>query len=994
MKRKSTLYIIIILLSGVGLLSAQNPFIKNYTTFDGLPSNNVYQAYQDSKKFIWFATDAGVCRFDGSSYMHLCKKDGLSCNDVVRIKEDSTGRIWFFNMDATLNYYYNGRIFNNKNAPFLDSLVSLELFRDFFEDSDHTLYFYHNHQREIFSLDTANQVTRFKLPSLMVQNLLKPQQVEGMDVRHLERHNETFYLWTISGLILMQELNNSPVLVPDSPLYKAVFKDSESLFILINKSHGAKYEIQKLDGLYNIDTTVFPISINSEYVSAVIEDESSHIWVSTYDEGVYCYNGKSLLRHYDIKQAQAVIEDHEKNIWITSLKDGAFKLNPQSDKRIHFGKETFDGKGISGLDGSNDLGIWLTNGQMVYLFMNNEFIPLDIPDVEGNLDEILQCGEHTLIVGELSTQYYAIEGLYTDTAHKIISYRNFRPSLRPFKKLTKNKDGTEIITWDFFTVIRINPENISGWKSYDLGERVFNAYYDSDGVIIVNASRNFILREDDLQYAPTLARFDNRIISDHVNLEDSADIYNIEGDSIFILYNGHIYDLSSSWNYPLDLHIKHFEYHSPVLFMATSNNIFYCREPEKIISGKPAGLHMIETSFRNIHGILYRNDQLHVASDDGLTVISSHFLKDTLVNSPIPYFQAIMVNDLQEGPGNNTLIMKGRNKIHIDFSSINFSSSPVIFSYMLNGLDDNWQTANGSSVVYEKLPRGEYEFRLRVRKPMSDWSEPVKMNIRIKATFWEHPLFIISMFVLFAGIIHLLLVWKKNIEMKRQEVEHQLVLLEQRALQSMMNPHFIFNSLGSIQNYLLQNRSREAGQYLAEFARLIRQNLGASNSAMINLEEEVDRLKNYLDLEKMRMEDRFEFKLSVDQSLDRSKLMIPSMIIQPFVENSVWHGISNIKEYGSIEVRFFKNDHKTIKIIVEDNGIGYDRTGTAISARSSKHLKMGMNMTQKRLDLLGKKFNAATGITIRETYPGRQNPGTHVEITVPFAYGSTKINQL
>jgi ligand-binding sensor domain-containing protein len=131
---------VLILIFYAGLsVYAQTPYIQNLTTSDGLPSNQVYQVYHDSRKFIWFATDAGVARYDGSSFMYLRKRDGLNSNQIVRIKEDSQGRLWFFNLNATLNFYKNGILYNSENAPFLDSLSSKFFFLDFYEDTHSTL---------------------------------------------------------------------------------------------------------------------------------------------------------------------------------------------------------------------------------------------------------------------------------------------------------------------------------------------------------------------------------------------------------------------------------------------------------------------------------------------------------------------------------------------------------------------------------------------------------------------------------------------------------------------------------------------------------------------------------------------------------------------------------------------------------------------------------------------------------------------------------------
>ena len=123
-------------------LWAQNPFIKNYTVTDGLPTNKIYCVFKDTKGFIWFGTDDGVLKFDGSNFRQYDVEDGLSDMLVVRIKEDLEGRIWFLNLNGTVNYYQNNRIYNGENAPFLDEMKTNFFFHDFFQDKDSILYFY------------------------------------------------------------------------------------------------------------------------------------------------------------------------------------------------------------------------------------------------------------------------------------------------------------------------------------------------------------------------------------------------------------------------------------------------------------------------------------------------------------------------------------------------------------------------------------------------------------------------------------------------------------------------------------------------------------------------------------------------------------------------------------------------------------------------------------------------------------------------------------
>lgn len=968
-------------------LGAQNPFIHNYSTFDGLPSNTVYQVYQDSREFIWFATDAGVARFDGTNFILYSKQDGLSCNDVVHIKEDSSGRIWFFNMDATLNFLKDGEIYNKKNAPFLDSLRSVEFFRDFYEDESHTLYFYYNYQTEVFALDSSDKVIKYRLPSYHVTGP-DGRIVEGMVIRYLDRANGWFYLWTIGGLYRTKDLKIAPELVKGHQPFKGIYHNSDdNFFIAVKSQKNFTYEILKMKDIFSVDPSAAVIGTNSEFISTVLEDYQGYEWISLFDEGVFCFKGNELIRHFDIKEAQAIIEDNEKNIWISSLKEGVYVISPFINIYDHYENKVFDNNGILALASHINNGTWMTNGIDIYLFIHHSFQKLDFPEHSNYLNQLLQVDENTLAAGELATNYYAIEGIRPDERTGRINYSGIRISPTPYKVLNPNRSGEEITTCNFFTIFRLKPRLFDHVQSVWIGERVFYTYYNPKQELVVNASKNFLLKHDTLVPYQRLAEFNSRIITGNLIIDDSSELLNIEGDSIFILSGRKTVNLSAAWDYPADLHIKYMDYNEPNLFLATSRNVYICTDPLNVMKKGTAELQMIDISFRNIHDILFDDRQLIIASDDGLTAISEDsFRQPESMISPIPYFLSVEINDLPKSHDDRQVVLTGRNKIFIDFSCINYSFSPVIYSYMLEGLDKDWHDGRGVSVVYESLPKGEYTFKLRARKPTSSWSEPVEYMITIKATIWEHPLFYTILFVLAAGIGLVIILLRKNAEIKKREIEHQLVLLEQRALQSMMNPHFIFNSLGSIQNYLLQSKPGEAGIYLSQFARLIRQNLNASNAAMISLEEEVDRLKNYLDLERMRMEKKFDYSMEIDDQVESDELLIPSMIVQPFVENSIWHGISNMDGIGLIRISFRLKDETSMKIIVEDNGIGMKSTDV-LSRKSEKHLRMGMAMTRKRMDLLGKKYNVETRIVISETHPGKPMPGTRVEMVVPYLWG-------
>ena len=147
-----------------------------------------YTRFFRTAKVYLVATDAGVARYDGSKFTYYRKQDGLSSNDVFDIKEDSFGRIWFFHTNASLNFFYNSSIHNEKNTSFLDTLKSTAHFRQLYEDENHTLYFFNNSQRLIHTLDPQNHIIRYKLPSTLVLNNIKPRKIEAMSILYMDKN--------------------------------------------------------------------------------------------------------------------------------------------------------------------------------------------------------------------------------------------------------------------------------------------------------------------------------------------------------------------------------------------------------------------------------------------------------------------------------------------------------------------------------------------------------------------------------------------------------------------------------------------------------------------------------------------------------------------------------------------------------------------------------------------------------------------------------------
>ena len=251
----------------------------------------------------------------------------------------------------------------------------------------------------------------------------------------------------------------------------------------------------------------------------------------------------------------------------------------------------------------------------------------------------------------------------------------------------------------------------------------------------------------------------------------------------------------------------------------------------------------------------------------------------------------------------------------------------------------------------------------------------------------ENQLVYCGIFLLIAASTTTLVQFRfRNLKKKHREkikLEKQINGLEQQALQAMMNPHFIFNVMNSIQQFMNSNNKHAANHYLSEFARLIRMNLNLTIKGLVSLEEEINYLELYLSLEKIRFGEQFSYEIILASDIDDDETMIPPMMIQPFLENAIWHGILPLKGKGHVILSIEKTEDKLLKIQIIDNGIGISEKNTKKEVKADAHKSYGMALTRQRLDLIEKETDTKLHIKIEKAYPEELNPGTRVELLLP-----------
>jgi len=316
---------------------------------------------------------------------------------------------------------------------------------------------------------------------------------------------------------------------------------------------------------------------------------------------------------------------------------------------------------------------------------------------------------------------------------------------------------------------------------------------------------------------------------------------------------------------------------------------------------------------------------------------------------------------------------------------------------MLENYDKSWRVAGAERTAsYFQIPPGNYVFHVKAASKDGIWASK-KIVIIITPPWWGTWKFRViaglSLFALFYGLIRWRTRQKFKLQLERSQKEkeladlrHKTSELEMHALRSQMSPHFIFNSLNAINRFILMNNKAQASEYLTKFSRLVRLILQNSQAAFITLESELEALQLYLELEALRFEQHFEFKIKVDKELDLSMLKVPPLIIQPYAENAIWHGLMHKEEKGHLFIELFQKED-SLFCRVTDDGIGRKRAAELKSKSANTHKSMGMRITADRIALLQNKNQVHTSIQITDlVLPDGSAGGTEVVLKLPVKY--------
>lgn len=960
----------------------QEPVYVKYTVEDGLPSNTVYYTFQDSKGYLWIATDKGVVRFDGIHFRVFTTAHGLADNECFDIYEDKQQRIWFASYNGEPSFYLNGVFYNKKNTPFLQKIAfkgpAFKIMQDFRGDLFYLTY------KAIYRL-RGSDFTLFDTSAKLYTALVADDKNNVYALSSLED----------KGLQLINLSNGEKQLYPH--LKSAIQINSKACFqngkiYFHNENYLSSIDLKKKQEKHSLFT---PEKTYIQFVTNI----NGKLWIGT-NRGFSYKNPKAVNFLFSGKSVSSIIEDKEKNIWISTLNDGIYQIiNPNvscynaesglgfdncisihklGNSAIGIGSSDFlfailNGKKVSSYSVPKQFGNGIIKrivkaGQNHYLCTGASFVALDN---NFNIKKNINASTKDFYIDE-HNQVYFIGGsnLLVQPLKVVLGDRNFE-SVGDVKQYPIKGQGIsvsqkkELFVYGLFGILQIkNGKLLPIHHSEYLSKNILDVYTDENGIVWMASS-----------------------------------VY-----GLLAAYKGKVYQFDAQHGLPSHYVTSIVKGKNKQLWIGTNKGlclINYAFKNQKLTVCCKTYDRSCGLASNIINDVLYANDSIWAATLKGLCVMKA---SDLNLNKKRP------ILNLTEFYANgkpfilrDTLFLKPDfNRIKLEYKGISFFSlGKIKYKYRLKGVQKEWNYTYSNQLEFPSLNSGNYHLQILVIDAFGKTSEIKNLWVRISPHFYQTWWFILLLTLCLVALAfaftqyrirkiklnHLLKQQVLQLENEKLKIEHNETMLlkeyfelEQKALLLQMNPHFIFNSINTIQGLYKKDKSK-GDEYLIKFSNLLRQILEFSKSKVIGLDQEIIFLQNYLDINKLRFENGFEYEIHIDPEIQTSSIGISPMIIQPFVENSLIHGIQSLLDKGKVDLHFFLEDELLICEIT-DNGIGREKSKEKQKYRI--HNSLGLEITEKRLHIFNKgEQHKALQIIDLYNHDGSSN-GTKVVVAMVY----------
>jgi ligand-binding sensor domain-containing protein/two-component sensor histidine kinase len=999
-----------------GLLWAQRFDLRTYSVGEGLAQSQVFALLEDQRGYLWMGTrGGGLCRFDGQRFRTYNTRDGLVNNYLLALHEAPDGRLWI-GTDQGLSLF-DGQAFTNFRLA-EDHAVAVQAVEAIHDSliwlgSSEGLYRYDGDTAEGVALPgslphASVNTLRREGDSLWVGHAAGLSLWANQRWQHFDHHQglpraaitalargPEGQLWVGTyGAGLYQQRRSRFDPVPEVEANQVIFDLALTadghLWVATLQSGALRLSLRDSSRLTLNEGDGLP----TNHVHALASDRWGNLWLGTSGGGLSEYYGQQFV-HQDqrtglpARAVYAVAEDVDCRLWIGAGAEGLAWFDgqrwqlladslalPRVKMRTLFRDR--DGYLWAGTEGQGLLvqrdAQWVTldaqrglSGNWVRDFCQDQAGDLWVATAGGGLTR-LQAMADTLDADSLPQPQWRSRFWTTQTG-----LAQDRINVLHCDRRDRIWYGTAGEGLGYLDASRRRPVNLplpGGAGSNAVRVMVEDAY----GYLWVGTAGGGIIR---------LSIYADDPLAEAVVFKDgltSANLYLLIFDEQGQLWIGSETGLDRATLDPdrQVIDIRHFGYADGFLGVET------CRD---------AALQDQEGNlwFGTVDGLTQYNPRSNQGTANppiiGLEEVSLFYT---------PLSQTAYASKL--GPW-STLREEIRlpyrqNHLSFDFAGINLDHPQAVrYQWQLEGWEPGWTPVSlKSDATYSNLPPGSYTFRVKAANEDLVWSKPLKVGpFVIERPYWQHWWFIGGGLLLLALLIGLIFRLRLNRvrrearqAQQRLEMEKHLLEVEQKALRLQMNPHFIFNALNSIQSLIGAQDTRTARFYLAKFSRLMRMVLENSREGRIPLASEIEMLADYLSLERFSRGDAFAFEIDSAEDLDPEALLIPPLLIQPFVENAIIHGVAHQAGPGRITVAFDR-EGDYLRCVITDNGIGRERAAQLSSQHGHHQKSTALRVIQERLDLLPGLNGQQPGLEIVDLSTKEGAPlGTQVWVRIPW----------
>ncbi len=1025
-----------------GNLQFDRLFSENIKFVKGLSQNWIYAIHQDQYGYMWFGTWEGLNKYDGYNYTIYNVQDGLSDYTINCILEDNEGYLWIGTNNGLNRFDRKKQSFKQfTHLPGDSSSLYYNRIHSMIQTKDGKIWL--GTGAGLYEFDKATE--KFSIYLATGQEYYSPRS--NYILHLLEDDKGMIWVSTTYGLIKFDPKTKRSaryysVAGDKSSIshnnVRCVFQERSGNFWIGTRS-GLNYfdtTTQTITQFFHEENN--PGSISDNWIRVIYEDRSGWIWIGTEGGGLNTYdrasnrfiryqndlNNKTSLSN---NRVYSIFEDNTGNLWVGTY-NGVNKIDKYYNNFEHCQRISNDNLSLNDNiiwafeeDNLNNLWIGTSSGINIKDKLTGKFTFLT--NQAGHPNSLSGNDIRTILfTPEYNSFWFGNWGLGLDKydlKSKTFTHYRHDPVNTSFSNdyvndIIKDKSG---IIWvatgrglnrfdpksSAIETFRHSKENTNS-LSHDICICLFE---DDKGNIWVGSNEGLN------KYNVSENTF-TRYLHEPGNPESLSHntIFCINQDSKGILWIG---TSGGGLNRFDPVSRKFFSY---TMANGLPNNIVYGLLEDGdgniwistnlgisklyVESGRFVNYDVkdgIQSNEFNL-GAYYKDKEgkLYFGGMNGYNVFDPGKIKYN-PNKPVTVVTAFRkfneIQSVEYSDGDTIRLKYDDNFFSIEISALDYTNPyKNRYMYRLQNVDKDWiQTdANNRLAEYKKVRPGTYIFNAVGSNNDGVWDDKgIALTIIIIPPWWLTWWFrILFLLIIIALIVFLFyrrirrIRHKHEIEKKMLEIEKQKFELEQKALRLQMNPHFIFNSLNSIQSYILDNDAERAVLYLGKFSQLMRLILTNSSYKFISLNEELKSITYYLDLEKLRFENKFDYTISLDKNLDVDFIDVPPMIIQPYIENAIIHGLLHKPNKGKIEISFRPEGKKLICSVIDD-GVGRKRSMEIVRQSGIKRKSRGMMITQARLEILNRQSNDEFSVRVIDLQDESGNAtGTKVELVIQY----------